>query len=215
MIKLSSENETVQNFLDFVHSSLKKHKMNLILSLDPIKICSNVVSGYFSEEDREIRIDISDRTWIETLVHEFCHFLQYIENDPFYTCLEQGDTNFLSEAWDWLDGSLEFVSTRRRNLVFRKILEMELNCEKRSVEMIKKFELPIDLDEYIFAAYVYINYYNFAKKYRTWLKIDTVLGSIFEIKECAEKFGGISLDQDFKQLPKEYEEIFKKYSKKT
>ena len=213
MIKLSSENENVQKFIDYVHSLLKKYKVKLILSIDSIKIGKNSVCGYFSESDKEIKIDISEKNWLEVLVHEFCHFLQYIEDEPTYKTLEQ-EENILTEFWEWVENERE-LNTNRKRYVCRKVLEMELNCEKRSIEMIRKFDLPIDINEYIFGAYVYIHYFNFVKKYRTWLKDDVSLGNITEIKTISEKYGGMTLEQDFKTLPKEYEDEFKKLSKMT
>lgn len=213
MIKLSSENENVQNFLDFVHSQLKKNKFKLVLSLDDLKIGKNSVGGYFDEENKEIVISINDSEWLSILVHEFNHFLQFINNTEKYRLLNDGDTDMLSEVWEWLDKEIEFPNIKRRNLVFKRVLEMELECEMNSVNMIKKFDLPINLDEYIYCAYVYLNYYNFCKKYRTWFLEDVKLADIVEIKDASIEFGGISLDRKFNTLPKQFDEIFKKYSK--
>ncbi len=213
MIKLTSENENVENFLNFIHSQLKKHKMKLLLSVDSIRVGNNSVCGYFSEEEKVIKIDISENGWLDVLVHEFCHFQQFIEFDPTYLTLDYENGNMLNDFWEWIDGNFEFINNRRKNFVIRKILEMELNCEKRSVELIRKYDLPINLDEYIFTAYVYINYYNHVKKYRTWMKDDINLSDLVDIKEVSKNYGGISLEKDFKSLPKEYEELFKKISK--
>ena len=212
MIKLSSENEDVQKFLDYVHSSLRKHKIKLILSLETTTIGKNQISGYFSDEDRELLVCIDDPDWIETLVHEFCHFLQYKEQDPVYTSLDQGDSNYVSEVWDWLDHKHEFVSTKRKNEAFRKMIAMELDCERRSVEMIKRFKLPVNLEDYTYIAFVYVHYYNFCKKYRTWFSDGSSVADIVEISHLEDKYK-ISLDVDFSKLPPEFEEIFKKYSK--
>ena len=214
MIKLSSENEDVQKFLDYVHSSLRKHKIKLILSMDTKSIGKNQISGYFDESSKELLVCINDPDWIETLVHEFCHFLQFKEQDPIYTSLDQGDSNYLSEMWDWLDGRYEFISTKRKNEAFRKIAAMELDCERRSVEMIKRFKLPVNLEDYTYIAFVYVHYYNFSKKYRTWFSDGVSVADIVEIADLEDKYK-ISLDGDFRKLPPEFEEIFKKYSKKT
>jgi hypothetical protein len=214
MIKLSSENKDVQTFLDYVHSSLRKYKIKLILSLETTTIGKNQISGYFDDASKELLVCINEPNWIETLVHEFCHFLQFKEQDPLYTSLDQGDSNYLSEVWDWLDNKHEFVSTKRKNEAFRKIIDMELDCERRSVEMIKRFKLPINLEDYEYTAFVYIHFYNFCKKYRTWFSDGVSVADIVEISDLEDKYK-ISLDGDFRKLPPEFEEIFKKYAKKT
>ncbi len=39
--------------------------------------------------------------------------------------------------------------------------ELELDCERRAVKKIKKFDLPLDVEEYIKQASAYIHYYNY------------------------------------------------------
>ena len=214
MIKLSSENKDVQTFLDYVHSSLRKYKIKLILSLETTTIGKNQIAGYFSDEGKELLVCINEPNWIETLVHEFCHFLQFKEQDPLYTSLDQGDSNYLSEVWEWLDNKHEFISTKRKNEAFRKIIDMELDCERRSVEMIKRFKLPINLEDYTYTAFVYIHFYNFCKKYRAWFSDGVSVADIVEIADLEDKYK-ISLDGDFRKLPSEFDAIFKKYTKKT
>lgn len=214
MIKISSENKDVQAFIDYVHSSLRKYKINLILSLETATIGKNQISGYFDDGSKELLVCINEPNWIETLVHEFCHFLQFKEQDPIYTSLDQDGSNYISELWDWLDGKLEFISTKRKNEAFRKIIAMELDCERRSVEMIKRFKLPVNLEDYEYVAFVYIHFYNFCKKYRTWFSDGVSVADIVEISDLENKYK-ISLDGDFRKLPPEFEEIFKKYTKKT
>ena len=81
MIKVTSDNENVQKFLDYVHSQLRKNKFKLILHMDNLKIGKNYVSGYFSEDTKEIVISIKEENWLEILVHEFNHFVQFINNE--------------------------------------------------------------------------------------------------------------------------------------
>jgi hypothetical protein len=67
---------------------------------------------------------------------------------------------------NWLQGTEYKKSTL--DLAFTKIKKMELDCEHRSVELIREWDLPINIDNYIKSANRYIYFYNFVRKYRTW-----------------------------------------------
>lgn len=207
MIKLSSDDKNVQDFLDLVHSSLKKMKFKLVLTIDNLFVGKNAVSGYFDEVDKVIKISVLDEDFLEVLVHEFCHFLQFSEAEPKYTRLFLNEDNMLNEMWDWLDGDVEFV-TKRKNLIFNSVIDMERDCEKRSVEMIKKYSLPIDLKEYQENAILYLYYYTYAKKYRTWFLDDISFDDLIDVD-----ISSMSLEDDFKKLPETLLKGFQKISK--
>lgn len=206
MIKISSNDENVQKFINHVHSHLRKNKFKLVLHLDELKIGKNSVSGYFSEEDKEIVISLKEQDWLEVLAHEYNHFIQYITNEPSYVSLTQGDSNYLTEMWDWIDKESEFEEARL-DVMFETVREMELVCERKTMETIKEFNLPIDLDEYIFSANVYLYFYSFVRKYRCWFKENIGIKDITELSDLQ-----MTLDEDFSKLPELYEETFKKYT---
>lgn len=206
MIKISSNDENVQKFINHVHSHLRKNKFKLVLHLDELKIGKNSVSGYFSEEDKEIVISLKEQDWLEVLAHEYNHFIQYITNEPSYISLTQGDSNYLSEMWGWIDKESEFEETRL-DVMFDTVREMELYCERKTMETIKEFNLPIDLDEYIFSANVYLYFYSFVRKYRCWFKENVGIKDITELSDLQ-----MTLEEDFSKLPELYEETFKNYT---
>lgn len=209
MIKLTSDNENVQKFLDYVHSQLRKNKFKLVLHMDNLKIGKNNVSGYFSEDSKEIVISIKEENWLEILVHEFNHFVQFINNEEKYVLINQGESNFLNELWEWLDGNIE-LNTKRKNLLFKTVQDMELDCERKSVEMIKSFDLPIDIEEYSSIAHIYIFYYTYAKKNRCWFSENSTIKDIM----TEGNFKNLSLDCDFTKLPETYVKLFKNASRK-
>lgn len=208
MIELRVSDENVQKFLNDIKTNLKKHKFKLVLSLEDLKIGKNSVSGWFDESDKELAISIKDSEWLSVLVHEYCHFLQHIENDSTILALEYGDENHLSDVWDWLDGKFEFFSKQDKNMAFNKVIQMELNCERRAVEKIKEYKLPIDLDDYISSAHIYLYYYLFAKKHKKWFGENFGSSDIKLFEEIPNK----TLEHSFKTLPRNYEELFKKFA---
>jgi hypothetical protein len=46
--------------------------------------------------------------------------------------------------------------------------DLELDNEKRSVSVIKKFKLNVDIDHYIKKANAYVQFYNYMKYSRRW-----------------------------------------------
>jgi hypothetical protein len=149
-----------------VEKTLKKTRTTLVFSVDKPKVDGNIVDGYFSDADNELVITTKD-CWPEILVHEFCHYLQWIEKCKYWTNLDIDDTNCLDLMWKWINHEIE-LSKAKRKIVFSRIRDMELDCERRTVELIKKYNLPINLKEYICFANVYIYYYNFARVTRKW-----------------------------------------------
>jgi len=210
MIKISSLDEPTQNFLDYVDSTLKKYRFTLVLSMDDLTVGKNTVGGTFDEIDKKLEISIKDEGWLEVLVHEFNHFLQYIQQEPIFLKLSESGSNMSEDLWSWLDHEIE-LPKKRISEIIQSIIDMELDCERRSVKMIKEFSLPIDIKEYVFVAYTYLNFYNYVKKHRTWFKQSVGLSDIKELRSMKN----IHLRGKFKRLPKGFEEIFRKYSKKS
>jgi len=98
--------------------------------------------------------------WFPVLMHESSHMDQYIENDPTWVNnlgLEQTDK--------WIDGD-DGVDLNIISEEIRTSMDVEINCEKRTIEKIKKFNLEdiLDIDEYIQKSNAYILFYLWMKK---------------------------------------------------
>ena len=150
-----------------MYSRLNKTNTDLKLCLESPKIEDNVVSGYFSELDNEIVVGINTDSWIEVLVHEFCHYIQYTENCKEWQALEMDNDNACNLMWLWINKEIE-LKEKEIDVIFKKVQSMELDCERRTVNLIKKYKLPIDVKQYITEANIYIYFYNFAAKNRLW-----------------------------------------------
>ena len=102
--------------------------------------------------------------WIETFVHEYCHFRQWKERcDVWKKCrrFSQDDDDTLYSG--------EYMHPTRMNNFIAATRELEADCEKRTVSMFKQYNIPqSDIDKYIRQANVYINFYTYVKWYRTW-----------------------------------------------
>jgi hypothetical protein len=117
-------------------------------------------SGYFSEDEKKICVSMKSKDFIGILAHEYSHLRQYIENEELY--------NYYSKSYikvfQWLDGAR--VQKIQHHL--DNSLLLELDCEKRSVDLMKNFDLGVDIKDYIKRANAYIYFWKYLKYSRKW-----------------------------------------------
>jgi len=112
-------------------------------------------------------IDGDPIEWISIFTHEYCHFLQWLDKDHIWKKYDKLDSETLSAATN-----NKPISKKDLEYVINCARDLELDCEKRAVKLIKNRKLPIDLDGYIRDANIYIQYYNYIKISREWYNDD-------------------------------------------
>jgi hypothetical protein len=118
-------------------------------------------TGEATAEKLEIAIGGELESWLGILVHETCHLDQHQE-DP--TTFNRADTALVRIS-SWLDRSTDDLNPPD----FRTILELESDCERRTVEKIARFALPLDPEDYTRRANAYLLSYGVALRHRTWI----------------------------------------------
>lgn len=117
-------------------------------------------SGYFSESERKIVACLKAKDFIGILVHEYCHFRQFVEDK------EQWDyaNNAYEKMYDWLDGK------RVKNIKdhLKIVQALELDCEKRAVAMFAKWDVGVDKKHYIKGANAYMYFFEYLAESRKW-----------------------------------------------
>ena len=106
--------------------------------------------------------------YLSVLVHESCHMDQFLEDSDIWS------GSYVEESVDPM--SLLFLArnniinlTKQQALdISMKTAMLELDCEKRSVEKIKKYSIPIDLDEYRRTANSYVFFYLVLAEKKEW-----------------------------------------------
>jgi hypothetical protein len=156
-----------ETFVELVKAHIGAYKIELeITKTDSIELTkdgSYSVGGYFDEEDGKLVVAGNSPNWFRILVHEYGHFLQWVEG---YKGLDT--FNKYAVSWDtWLLGERN-MCPKRLHTRFLAVRNFELDCEKRAVEMIKKYSLPIDVLKYIQDANAYMYFHAYIKKYRVW-----------------------------------------------
>jgi len=118
--------------------------------------------GTFDGLNKEITLAFLSKNSIQTLVHEYCHFLQWKNKKKFWKKYG-GNDGSLDE---WLNGK-EF-SKHKITRFIKNTIRIERDCEKKTVSILKKYKIKFDEKEYIKQSNVYILSYWYIKEYRKW-----------------------------------------------
>jgi hypothetical protein len=155
-------------FVRFVRKHLAQYNMKLIIGRGKRINCNGCrCEGYFDESKGIIKVAGQDQYFLQTLLHEYCHFLQYLKQLKVY---KQSDKAGIIVE-NWFLGK-DYNKKTLKNAFFR-VRAMERDCEKRAVKLIDHFNLDIDKKLYAKRANCYI-YSHFImekkRKYGTYKK---------------------------------------------
>lgn len=206
-----SKKYKIDGFINKIKSDLAKYNGKLLLKE---KVCkNNKFDGEFLESDMVIKcsVDLSSTYWIGVLAHEYCHFLQCINNNKFWLNFQNSVFENPEDLENIFQKKIYITSKRLRKKISRHIINMELDCDKQAIKLINKYKLPVNKKEYIAKANVILYKYLFWGEYGIWPDfIDKKTG-----KTASYKNPGISrlLAQDkyknVTKIPKKIFNIFK------
>jgi hypothetical protein len=195
-------------FISFVKEECKKnsvifkpYKRSYIKLTDDIK-CGGFFDDGSDPKLRKATLAFAQgrEDFIELMVHEYCHMTQWIDGIELWDV----SADSLTVVDEWLSGvdrPDELVEVSLNNS-----RELELDNEKRSVQMFKKWDLPVDTALYTKKANAYVLFYNYMKISRKWSNPDNVPYRNKNILEAmSDKF-----DMDYENLSEELIELFKK-----
>lgn len=117
-------------------------------------------SGYFSEDEKKICVSLKTKDFVGILAHEYSHFMQYTDSMDLYTYYGKSYTKIM----EWLDGK----RIQKVDFHLDNCLALELDCEKRAVELMKLWDLGIDIKDYIKRANAYMYFWKYLKHSRKW-----------------------------------------------
>lgn len=204
-MQLLTHNDEINAFIADLSKKLNKKKVKFIFAP-----CSYVqaegdvrVNGYFDDEPAELAVSIGKplKQWFPCLVHESCHFDQWSTGSKLWKACDKFDKVDKS-LFDWLNGAK--LTKPEVKLALETIRELELDCERRTVAKIEKFNLPIDIPAYIKNANAYINFHNYVGLTRKWYKIGSEPYNNAKILDLMPD----NLDGDYSALPKKLIPLF-------
>ena len=126
-------------------------------------------NGYFDSEGRVLACATGKELnkWLLILLHEASHMDQFLEKDPVFNVLLG-----LEETFKWIEG-LEDVDFDKIDEEVKAGIAVEVDCEKRTVEKIKKYGLDFvaSTDVYTQRSNAYALFYLWMRQKRSWYKI--------------------------------------------
>ena len=115
-------------------------------------------------DDKEVRIATKRpaSTWTEVFVHETCHLDQQIQRPQWHKIREDA----LGKLDLWLGGKR--VDNIKKYILL--IVDLEWDCERRTLIKLKRNKLPTNLMDYAQMANAYILGYHWMATERKWCK---------------------------------------------
>ncbi|HUS50357.1 MAG TPA: hypothetical protein VMZ91_09340 [Candidatus Paceibacterota bacterium] len=176
------------DYINYVRKKAKAHGIEVFFSKNKTVFDSDedtVGTGGFFCNDELKRIATGTNNplelWFIIFIHESCHMEQWIENEEWFS----SKVDDYSKFFDWLNGEKATKQELKKSI--QAIIDIEKDCEIRSVEKIKKYKFKnIDAKEYIQKANCYLFLYTFMLKRRKWY--NHVYGNEKCWKSCPSTF---------------------------
>jgi len=196
-----------KEFIKIVKAKCKEFNVKLVLkNAKKVKISEDIFcGGYFegiSKTEGKLVCATNSPLYLNLLVHEFSHMEQWYEGAEVWK-----NVSTAGDVDEWLGGK----NVRNINRKIDLLKMLELDCEKRAVKNIKKYNLPIDIAKYTKSANSYILFYNYLKETRKWSKPGNAPYSEKNIDLwgiCPEKFMPLSY---YDTIPKKIYQKFKEF----
>lgn len=126
------------------------------------------VGGYWDDTDENALIFACAtgkplEKWGPIFAHEFCHFLQWIAKEQIWHDFRTISVDDIYNIYN-----NKPITEERLLFCLNVCRDIELDCERRTVDLLKKYKIPIKISDYIRGANAYIHFYNHIKQYRRW-----------------------------------------------
>lgn len=157
-----------------------------------VKNGSHRSGGWFDGDSSQPVLAVGtggEHEWLGTLLHEYCHLTQWAEGAPVWKAADGW-----AKVGPWLDGK----AVRGVPEAMAGLRELEADCERRTVRLIRELEAPIDLDEYCRAANAYVHFYNYMAEHRKWYAPGKGPYSVPEVLAACNP----TLDADYSKTPR-------------
>jgi len=154
-------------------------------------------SGFFDEVDKKVGVAIKkpQNIWVPVFIHEYCHFCQWKEGAEIWKQCEEIYKK--ADLWEWEENKIE-IPKKSLNKSIRTTQKLEWDCDQRAVNLIKEYELPIDIKKYIQTSNAYVLFYEIFKEKRRWYE-----KAPYENREIVNLMSETFIDpKDFGKLPK-------------
>ena len=198
----------VKVFIEDLKIYTKENNIKLILSPEKGVQFSEggiLCNGYFDDITSTLACSLGKDVsqWLVILLHESCHMDQWVEKVPEWT-----ENVGMDNIEKWLNGD-DSVNMNNIDNEIRTSIIVEVDCEKRTIEKIKKYGLDsiINIDEYIQKSNAYVLFYLWMRKNRKWYTIGKEPYNIPDVVNIMPK----TFDIDYTILDPKIEKIYDTY----
>lgn len=157
--------DSTSKFVQHVRSHLAEYGWKLIFGKGLNVNCEGIrIAGYFNTSRKEIRVARGNGKWLWTLLHEYSHFVLWLEQSARDERQDDRATHIVA---DYTTGSRRY-SRRQLDWAFRRVRTYERETERRAIELALRHRLRIGVKRYIRAANCYIYLYHMMREFPTW-----------------------------------------------
>ncbi len=148
-------------FIEHVKAECKRTGIKCDLrSTRYVKINNIGCSGYFDSDGKVLVCSMNRPDALGILAHEYAHLTQWEEGIQLW----HDSGNSMEKIDQWLGGKR--IHNIKRHLAVSR--DLELDNERRTAKLIKKWKLSLDLNDYIKRANAYVHFYNWMYFSRKW-----------------------------------------------
>ena len=197
-------NASYNNFLNFIQNDIVDHGGTCIFQYTRTVTYPGdgvEVNGYYDNSTKTLSVGMKQNKEkiLPLIAHEYCHFLQWKENSKY--SIEHDNKSIF--FWNWMDGCDELPSDWIDDAC-KACLNLELDCERRTIDIITKHGLPIDVAKYAKQAESYIYFYLYMRIHRKWYETDR---EPYNLESVYSEFSG-DLSGDFLHISKKIEDLY-------
>ena len=130
------------------------------VSYESVKKKKITCCGWFDEIELACATKQPEEYWVQTFCHEYIHFLQFKEKSEH--AINENDILFDKFLCNMR------VSKSKLDIAIDKLQKTELDCERRSVQLLKKYKTGFNFKRITQRANAYIYFYSVAKDLKSW-----------------------------------------------
>lgn len=200
----------MNEFIAFVGRQCDTYGISLMLvPNDHVTIGDTKCNGFFDDERKMLAVATGkdEDTWHATLVHEYGHMTQWMDQCDEWKALYIDDRITVEYLIDlWLAHKIELTSQQLDDYISRS-RGVEVDCEHRSVALIEDHGLTLDVTDYCKKANAYMYFWTAIKQFREWYIIGR---EPYTLKAVVDAMPDkLKTNAEYDDIPREFVELLK------
>lgn len=168
----------------------------------------NGYAGWVSTKEFVVYTKLDN--FLSVFVHEASHLDQLLDKTSLWHHPHLRDGRDEFDIWNTLLRKRHPIKCKR---AWKKTCELEIDCDKRAIKKIKKYNLPINLNEYIRWANSYHSSYYYFYKFNCFYDVNYIPYEDDNIKQLFTDKKILDIEEIWKEN-KQLGEYIKKHHKK-